>query len=229
MKKLNERHVFSLALFTILIVATLAACAPAIGDEPAAAPIESVLEDKADAEGEGSGLATLAPTASLDQPAPAPPANTLNSETAVERIEESVMDEEERTKAEIVEAVTPAVVDLSKITPEPSGEREVLQEMPQPGIPNPSAAASNKAAVDFADQLGIDVGEVQIVSIEQVEWPDSSLGCAKSGQNYLMVITPGFRIILEANGEMAEYHADMQGRIVRCEGRDKFQGGPLER
>jgi hypothetical protein len=192
-------------------------------------PESSAPEGDGDARAAGSGLATIAPTAFVIEPSSTPEANAPESETSIEQLGEDDVEAQERASDDLDDAVTPVVVDLSKVTPEPSEVDETPQEMPQPGIPNPSAAASNRAAVNLADQLGIDVGKVQIVSVEQVEWPDSSLGCPQPGQSYLMVITPGFRIILEANGEQVEYHADTQGNIVQCGAGGGVQEGPIER
>ena len=33
---------------------------------------------------------------------------------------------------------------------------------------------------------------------------------------HLQVITPGYRIILEAQGQRYEYHTDQQRSVVRC-------------
>lgn len=117
-----------------------------------------------------------------------------------------------------IKAVTPAVVDLGAITSEPRPEEDSLHEAPAPGVPNASSIVANRAAQALAESLSIDVEAVEIVSVQRVEWRDSSLGCARPGQNYLMVITPGFRIMLEADGEQYEYHSDMQGNMVRCGG-----------
>lgn len=133
---------------------------------------------------------------------------------------------EEMPEPGIPDPVTPSVVDLSKMTPEPASE-EAPREIPAPGVPNSSAIVANNAAQNLAESLGIDVGAVEIVSVQQVEWRDSSLGCPRPGQNYLMVITPGFRIILEADGEQYEYHSDMQGNMVQCRG--DVQDGAVER
>ena len=225
----QNRFLFSLLLLLAFCALVVAGCAPA-GSEPGADQMDATPEDEAEA-GEGPGLVTVAPTALMVQPSATPAADSPAGENAVERIEEGDVDEEERVEAELVESdvVTPVVVDLRDITPEPLGDREEPREMPQPGIPNPSVAATNKAIVDLADHLGIDVGDVQVISAEQVEWPDSSLGCPKPGHNYLMVITPGFRIILEANGKQVAYHADMHGYIVRCAGDVSGSGGGVDR
>jgi hypothetical protein len=55
------------------------------------------------------------------------------------------------------------------------------------------------------------------VSVEENEWRDSSLGCPKPGMNYLQVITPGYKIILESQSKRYEYHSDTNRRVVRCD------------
>ncbi|MFW6068131.1 MAG: hypothetical protein ACOC9E_00970 [Chloroflexota bacterium] len=120
--------------------------------------------------------------------------------------------------AHALKEVTPAIVDLDDATPNTPPDEDAPREIPAPGVPNSSSVVANDAAHRLANDLGIDVDNVKIVSVQQVEWNDSSLGCPRPGQNYLMVITPGYRIVLEANGEQFEFHSDMQGNMVQCRG-----------
>jgi hypothetical protein len=69
----------------------------------------------------------------------------------------------------------------------------------------------------LANEVGIDMATIKLTQIEQVEWRDSSLGCPKPNMNYLQVITPGYRIVLEAQGRSYHYHTDMGKRVVRCD------------
>lgn len=69
---------------------------------------------------------------------------------------------------------------------------------------------------DLAKRLDIESVEIQVVQVEEVQWRDSSLGCPQEGEMYLQVITPGFRIVLEAQGQQYEYHTDSGGRFVLC-------------
>jgi hypothetical protein len=69
----------------------------------------------------------------------------------------------------------------------------------------------------LAKDLSIDVAAIKLARIEEVEWRDSSLGCPQPGMNYLQVITPGYRIVLEAQGRSYNYHTDQGRRIVRCD------------
>lgn len=61
---------------------------------------------------------------------------------------------------------------------------------------------------------------VQVVSVEGVDWSDSSLGCPKAGMMYAQVITPGYRIVLESGGRTYEFHTTQnpEGPLVSCGG-----------
>ncbi len=68
----------------------------------------------------------------------------------------------------------------------------------------------------LSDHLSVSAKEIQIVSINPVEWPDSSLGCPKPDRGYTQVITPGHRAVLQHNGR--EYGVHMSGkRAFVCE------------
>jgi hypothetical protein len=74
-----------------------------------------------------------------------------------------------------------------------------------------------KATADLAQRLSISVTEIKLIEGIEVEWSDSSLGCPQEGMAYLQVITPGYRIALEANGTHYEYHSNKSTLIVFCE------------
>jgi hypothetical protein len=90
---------------------------------------------------------------------------------------------------------------------------------PQTNVPAatqaPRPSTSALAVADLAEQLGIASDAITVRSVEAVEWNDASLGCAKPGQMYAQVIPPGYRIVLEANGQSYEYHTG-GGRVMRC-------------
>ncbi len=106
-------------------------------------------------------------------------------------------------------------VDPSQITSEPPGDESPVV-MPQPGVPDLGEKIGHEVSQDLARRLGIDVSEVAIINSEPQEWPDSGLGCPAPGMNYLTVITPGFLINLEADGEIYAYHTDQTGNFVLC-------------
>ena len=80
----------------------------------------------------------------------------------------------------------------------------------------PLPTVGELAVADLAGQLGIAAEAITVRSVEAVEWSDASLGCPEPGMMYAQVITPGYRIVLEANGQSYEYHAGRKGTIVRC-------------
>lgn len=76
--------------------------------------------------------------------------------------------------------------------------------------------AARAAVDDLARQRGVDPARIQVVAVEAVEWPDSSLGCPQPGRAYAQVITPGYRIRLTLDGQPVVYHADRSNRVILC-------------
>lgn len=90
--------------------------------------------------------------------------------------------------------------------------------------PTPSGTADpnlqslvDKARDDLSHQLAIAPDQINLVEVTEVEWSDSSLDCPQPGMSYLQVITPGYKILLQANEQMYEYHASQSGYFVFCE------------
>jgi len=73
------------------------------------------------------------------------------------------------------------------------------------------------ARAALAHELALAEADITVVEMEETEWRDSSLGCPEPGMNYLQVITPGYKITLEAQGKRYEYHSDTNRRVVRCD------------
>ena len=72
------------------------------------------------------------------------------------------------------------------------------------------------ARQDLAGKLSLNPEAIELVKAEKVLWRDSSLGCPEPNKVYLQVITPGYRIVLRAQGKTFEYHTDNK-RVVLCE------------
>lgn len=71
------------------------------------------------------------------------------------------------------------------------------------------------AKEDLAQRANVPESVITVSSAEPVEWRDTSLGCPAEGMMYAQVITPGYRIVLEANGQTYEYHASTT-RVMYC-------------
>jgi hypothetical protein len=63
------------------------------------------------------------------------------------------------------------------------------------------------ARVNLAQRLGVAPEDVTVQSVEEVEFPDASLGIPEPDQMYAQVLTPGYTIKLSVNGQSYEYHA----------------------
>jgi len=64
------------------------------------------------------------------------------------------------------------------------------------------------AVSDLADRLSMDPTAIAVVSVEEVTWPDPSLGCPVPGMRYRQIPVDGYRIVLHAAGETFAYHGD---------------------
>lgn len=72
------------------------------------------------------------------------------------------------------------------------------------------------AVDDLSTQLGIDSDAIVVLAAEAVQWPDAGIGCPDADSFYAQVITPGYRVELEARNELYLYHADDTGVPLQC-------------
>jgi len=94
-----------------------------------------------------------------------------------------------------------------------------------PTIPTPLPESSHlpdvpieeRAREALANLLGISKEEIEVIKVEEVEWPDTSLGCPEPGRAYLQVIVPGCRVVMRVGDDVYEYHSG-GGHGVLCDG-----------
>ncbi len=77
--------------------------------------------------------------------------------------------------------------------------------------PGPAEAV---AAKQLATNLGIPVREVKVDSSTPIEFPNSCLGVSQQGVMCAQVVTPGYLIVLEANGRQYEYHTNQDASFI---------------
>lgn len=70
-----------------------------------------------------------------------------------------------------------------------------------------------QAQEDLGQRLGVDIAYIKLAEVERVDWPDTALGSPQPGMMYAQVITPGFKMVLDAEGERYTYHTSME-RVV---------------
>lgn len=78
-------------------------------------------------------------------------------------------------------------------------------------------AATEAAVADLAASEGVDPGEIQVVTAEEVTWPDGALGCPDPDQMYTQALVPGYRVILDVDGEEVHYHGAEGAEPTRCD------------
>jgi hypothetical protein len=87
-----------------------------------------------------------------------------------------------------------------------------------PPAATPTAGDADLAALVplAAAALSVAPEQVRLVTVERQIWPDASLGCPQPDHVYAQVLTPGYRLVVEAPGGQFELHSDERGNIVRC-------------
>jgi hypothetical protein len=90
-------------------------------------------------------------------------------------------------------------------------------------------AQIDAAKQDLAQRLGIDASAIEVVEVDAVTWPDTSLGCPKPGMMYPQVLVEGVLVQLRANGQIYRYHGDGQRRLFLCDAQAEPHGGHTRR
>ena len=76
----------------------------------------------------------------------------------------------------------------------------------------PAQLAAIKA---LSEQLSLPVDKITIVSTEAITWPNGCLGIVRMGVMCTQNEVPGFKIVLEANGQKYEFHTNQDGSTVQ--------------
>jgi hypothetical protein len=64
-----------------------------------------------------------------------------------------------------------------------------------------------KCKADLAKRFKVTAQDIKVTKVEPTTWPDASLGMPEPGKMYAQVLTPGYRIILEAKNTKYLYTA----------------------
>ena len=86
------------------------------------------------------------------------------------------------------------------------------------GVSLTEDAAILRAKGAVIDRTSARAQDISVVSVERVEWSDSSLGCPVPGQSYLTVMTPGRQIMLSWAGQPYDVRVADSGYTVVCAG-----------
>jgi len=105
-----------------------------------------------------------------------------------------------------------ACAPAASATEEPSN----MDEQPAATQSRMDLTPAQRAAIGaLSENLGLPADKIRLVSTEAADWPDNCLGVAEEGLDCAQAITPGFRILLQANGREVEYRTNEEGTHIR--------------
>jgi hypothetical protein len=104
----------------------------------------------------------------------------------------------------------------SRATPGPLAA-ETVPPSPAPIVGEVPSRLVDAARADLAARIGADAAAAaEIVVAESVTWPDGSLGCPVPGEMYVQVLTPGYRLVFEADDVRYDYRLTEAGAVSLC-------------
>ena len=103
---------------------------------------------------------------------------------------------------------------------QPEATETPEEAMPESQYPAAIVAARQQLAAD----LGIEAEAITVASFEEREWPNACLGLPAEGEMCAEVITPGYLVVLNAEGEAYRARTNRDGSAVRFEDAAGEQG-----
>jgi hypothetical protein len=104
---------------------------------------------------------------------------------------------------------------LSSFTACASGSTNETTTTVQPTVVQLEAV--QVAQEKLAEQLGVSIETIQMVKVEDSEWPDTCLGLDDEGSACAQVITPGLRVIFQVDGKQYTFRTNETGSVVILE------------
>ena len=130
-------------------------------------------------------------------------------------------------------AAVTAELDLTKIeptqlvpenSPTPSNDSDQGKDMAQ----LESHPHVFKAKDDLANQTNIPFDQIEVVSVQAMTWPDSSMGCPQPDMVYTQVLQDGLLIQLRADGFNYNYHSGGNRDPFLCIQTNKSKEPPIQ-
>ncbi len=96
---------------------------------------------------------------------------------------------------------TPPAATATSPAPAPTSTPRMLSEPVQAAVD------------DLALRLSIPASEIVVVSVTAQTWPNGCLGLGGPTEICTQVVTPGFAVVLEADGVMYSYHTNQNSGV----------------
>lgn len=99
--------------------------------------------------------------------------------------------------------------------------RSSFAEEPELPIAEPTEPALKRlvtqARQDLAERLGIEAEDIELLELQELVWPDTSLGCSRPGMEYLQVLRDGALLRLRVGKRAYAYHSGGGRSPFLCE------------
>lgn len=69
---------------------------------------------------------------------------------------------------------------------------------------------------DLRERLGDPTAEITVVSVEEVDWPDGSIGCPQPDMSYTQAVVNGSKVVLQHAGINYDYHQGAGAEPFYC-------------
>ncbi|NIN63259.1 MAG: hypothetical protein GTO63_00790, partial [Anaerolineae bacterium] len=147
------------------------------------------------------------------------PASPASPDEATASLPQSEIREPETTAPAVdpdreARTTTPTCAPLAE---EETMTPEATPQATEPGLSAGAAKVVQLAKEDLARKANVAPEAITLVSIDAVNWPDTSLGCPEPGMMYAQVITPGFLVVLESRDQTYEYHSNEGELVILCQ------------
>ncbi len=86
-----------------------------------------------------------------------------------------------------------------------------------PSVPPAPNKPVDAAKQYMAKELDLSADAIEVLSSEQVNWPDACLGLAAKDEMCAQVVTPGYRVVLKSGEKTATFHTNVLGDVIREE------------
>lgn len=93
------------------------------------------------------------------------------------------------------------------------GESSTTPEPPVgEGLPQVTQAQN-----DLAQRLGLPAEQIEVVEVQEMTWPDTSMGCPQPGMEYLQVPQDGLLVRMRVAEAVYDYHSGGNREPFLCE------------
>ena len=99
-----------------------------------------------------------------------------------------------------------------------TGQTDVSATQVNPDLKNvlPPDVALN-VQNQISQTLGVAVEKIKITQVQQKDWPNACLGLPRGNEACAEVVTPGWLLTFNINGQEYKYRVDKAGTVIRQE------------